>query len=154
MIGLFILGLSVFHDVCYFDKFYLSSPKVVNSFDENKPPSRRLRMDAWRNSIYFVVVTECLSWLRSKPAFDCGGCCYCNPSPRVSTFPAQHHPVARGATPHHLGRGALRNSPPESADLYSHLRLDTGGACLQPQGGVLTQPRPTAWVCRRLVFEP
>ncbi len=76
MIGLFILGLSVFHDVCYFDKFHLSSPKVVNSFDENKPPSRRLRMDAWLRTVLIVIATEGPFWLRSKPPLDCGSSSY------------------------------------------------------------------------------
>ena len=32
------------------------------------------------------------------------------------------------------------------ADLDPYLWLDTGGECYQPQRGVLTKPRPTAWV--------
>jgi len=31
------------------------------------------------------------------------------------------------------------------ADLDPYLWLDTGGECYQPQRGVLTKPRPTAW---------
>ena len=39
-----------------------------------------------------------------------------------------------------------RRPPPESADLYPYLRLDTGGAFLQPRRGGIAKPRPPAWV--------
>jgi len=49
------------------------------------------------------------------------------------------------------GPWRLVTAPPRStlsprADLDPYLWLDTGGGCFEPQRGVLTKPRPTAWV--------
>ena len=58
----------------------------------------------------------------------------------VETYAAQRGLAAATKVDRHFALAPL------GADLYPHLRLNTGGAWLEPQRGEPTEPRPTAWV--------
>src|SRR5208282_3267948 len=60
------------------------------------------------------------------------------PLTRVPTFPAQHHPVAIGASPPHLRRGAFRNSPPESGGAGAGATGVVSSARATPSANVVT----------------